>query len=98
MSKQNLNVINYCSGKYILSCLDHPGSEDIEKCLSYAYSAITGGHMKSFFQRLFIPNPKLKHITVEGYNSILRHFVAKLRIKTKCYTKSLEMLSTLFSF
>jgi len=30
--------------------------------------------------------------TVEGYNSILRHFLARLRRKTKCYTKSLEML------
>lgn len=43
--------------------------------------------------------PKEKHIqskaetfTVEGYNSILRHFLARLRRKSKCYTKSLEML------
>nr|WP_082089470.1 hypothetical protein [Methanosarcina horonobensis] len=27
-----------------------------------------------------------------GYNSILRHFLARLRRKTKCYTKSIEML------
>jgi insertion element IS1 protein InsB len=43
--------------------------------------------------------PKEKHIrskaetyTVEGYNSILRHFLARLRRKSKCFTKSLEML------
>ncbi|MDD2338889.1 MAG: IS1 family transposase [Methanosarcina sp.] len=30
--------------------------------------------------------------TVEGYNGILRHFLARLRRKAKCYTKSLEML------
>jgi insertion element IS1 protein InsB len=30
--------------------------------------------------------------TVEGYNSILRHFLARLRRNTKCYTKSIEML------
>ncbi|MCM1985887.1 IS1 family transposase, partial [Methanococcoides seepicolus] len=28
----------------------------------------------------------------EGYNSIIRHFLARLRRKSKCYTKSLEML------
>ena len=43
--------------------------------------------------------PKLKHIqsksetyTVEGYNSLFRHFLARLRRKTKCYSKSLRML------
>jgi insertion element IS1 protein InsB len=35
---------------------------------------------------------KAEKYTVEGYNSILRHFLARLRRKTKCYTKSLEML------
>ncbi|WP_394297470.1 IS1 family transposase [Methanosarcina vacuolata] len=34
---------------------------------------------------------KAETYTVEGYNSILRHFLARLRRKTKCYTKSLEM-------
>jgi len=33
-----------------------------------------------------------KTYTVEGYNGILRHFLARLRRKTKCYTKSIEML------
>ena len=43
--------------------------------------------------------PKTKHTqsksetyTVEGYNSIPRHFLARLRRKTKCYTKSPQML------
>ena len=43
--------------------------------------------------------PKDKHTqskaqtyTVEGYNSIPRHFLARLRRKTKCYTKSKQML------
>ena len=35
---------------------------------------------------------KAETFTVEGYNSILRHFLARLRRKTKCYTKSIEML------
>jgi len=43
--------------------------------------------------------PKEKHIqskaetyTVEGYNSILRHYLARLKRKTKCYSKSVRML------
>jgi insertion element IS1 protein InsB len=35
---------------------------------------------------------KTETYTVEGYNSILRHFLARLRRKTKCYTKNIEML------
>ena len=35
---------------------------------------------------------KAETYTVEGYNSILRHFLARLRRKAKCYTKSIEML------
>jgi insertion element IS1 protein InsB len=30
--------------------------------------------------------------TVEGYNSLFRHVLARLRRKSKCYSKSLEML------
>lgn len=43
--------------------------------------------------------PKDKHIksksetfTVEGYNSLFRHYLARLRRKTKCYSKSIKML------
>jgi insertion element IS1 protein InsB len=43
--------------------------------------------------------PKDKHVqskaetfTVEGYNSLFRHFLARMRRKSKCYTKKLEML------
>lgn len=43
--------------------------------------------------------PKEKHIqtksetfTIEGYNSLLRHFLARMRRKTKCYSKKIEML------
>ena len=44
--------------------------------------------------------PKEKHIqskaetyTVEGYNSLFRHFLARMRRKTKCYSKKIEMLT-----
>ena len=43
--------------------------------------------------------PKDKHIqskaktfTIEGYNSLFRHFLARFRRKSKCYSKSKEML------
>ena len=43
--------------------------------------------------------PDKKHIqskaetfTVEGYNSLFRHFLARMRRKSKCYSKSLKML------
>ena len=42
---------------------------------------------------------KKKHIqsksqtfTVEGYNSLFQHFLARMRRKTKCYSKSQKML------
>jgi insertion element IS1 protein InsB len=45
----------------------------------------------------FIPNDihiqsKAETFTVEGYNSLFRHFLARLRRKTKCYSKSKTML------
>lgn len=43
--------------------------------------------------------PKKKHIqskaetyTVEGYNSLIRHYLARMKRKTKCYTKCVKML------
>jgi len=43
--------------------------------------------------------PKDKHIqskaetfTVEGYNSLFRHFLARMRRKSKCYSKSIDRL------
>ncbi len=52
-------------------------------------------HWKAYAE--FLPETihtqsKAETYTIEGYNSILRHFLARLRRKTKCYTKSLEML------
>ena len=35
---------------------------------------------------------KRETFTVEGYNSLLRHSLARLRRRTKCYSKSREML------
>jgi insertion element IS1 protein InsB len=35
---------------------------------------------------------KAETFTVEGYNSFFRHFLARLRRKTKCYSKCIKML------
>lgn len=35
---------------------------------------------------------KAETYTVEGFNSLIRHYLARFRRKTKCYTKSLEMM------
>jgi insertion element IS1 protein InsB len=35
---------------------------------------------------------KAETCLVESYNSVLRYYLARLQRKTKCYSKSLEML------
>jgi len=35
---------------------------------------------------------KKETFTVAGYNSLLRHFLARMRRKSKCYSKTTEML------
>jgi insertion element IS1 protein InsB len=35
---------------------------------------------------------KAETFVVEGYNSLVRHFLARLRRKSKCYAKSMNML------
>jgi insertion element IS1 protein InsB len=47
--------------------------------------------------QLFIPpelhtQSKAQTFTVEGYNSLFRHFLARLHRKSKCYSKSMNML------
>jgi insertion element IS1 protein InsB len=39
---------------------------------------------------------KADTFTVEGYNSIFRHFLARMRRRSKCYSKSKEMLELSF--
>ena len=44
-----------------------------------------------------VPSEKLyqsksETFTIEGFNSLIRHYLARFRRKTKCYTKSLKMM------
>ena len=46
---------------------------------------------------VFIPankhiQTKAETYTIEGFNSITRHYLARFRRKTKCYSKSTEMV------
>jgi insertion element IS1 protein InsB len=56
---------------------------------------IASDHWKSYESII----PKEKHIqskaetfTIEGYNSLFRHFLARMRRKSKCYSKKIDML------
>ena len=56
---------------------------------------IATDHWKAY--ESFIPQEKhvqskAETFTVEGYNSLFRHFLARLRRKSKCYSKSETML------
>ena len=35
---------------------------------------------------------KAETYTIEGYNSLLRHYLARMRRKSKCYSKCIKML------
>ncbi|AAM06743.1 conserved hypothetical protein [Methanosarcina acetivorans C2A] len=66
-----------------------------EKLKKKEIGEVMTDHWRAYAE--FIPETihtqsKAETYTVEGYNGILRHFLARLRRKTKCYTKSLEML------
>jgi len=52
-------------------------------------------HWQSY--EVFIPpeqhrQTKAETFTVEGYNSRIRHYLARFKRKTKCYSKSEEMV------
>ena len=87
-------------GKKFIDCsFGSRGTETGQKLWEYLegkeIEKVMTDHWKAYEE--FLPEDihtrsKAETYTVEGYNSILRHFLARLRRKTKCYTKSLEML------
>ena len=50
------------------------------------------GSYEKFVPRALHTQSKAETYTVEGYNSLFRHFLARLRRKSKCYSKSKDML------
>jgi insertion element IS1 protein InsB len=47
---------------------------------------------EKFVPRVLHTQSKAETYTVEGYNSLFRHFLARLRRKSKCYSKNKDML------
>ncbi|MEN9946815.1 MAG: hypothetical protein RLZZ293_1201 [Pseudomonadota bacterium] len=71
------------------------GTELWEKISDVAVGKVMTDHWKAYNE--FVPHEK--HIcskaqtyTVEGYNRIFRHFLARLRRRTICYNKSKKIL------
>ena len=79
-------------------CGDHSTQTGLQlwdrlKDLSVGYFATD--HWRSYEE--FIPpeqhrQTKAETFTVEGYNSRIRHYLARFKRKTKCYSKSDEMI------
>jgi IS1 family transposase len=66
-----------------------------EKIEDLAKGIVCADYWKAYNE--FVPKElliqsKAETYTVEGYNSLFRHFLARLRRKTKCYTKAKYML------
>lgn len=66
-----------------------------KKIQEYAKGTVYADYWKSYNE--FVPKKQLvqtkkETFTVEGYNSLFRHFLARLRRKTKCYSKAKYML------
>jgi len=47
---------------------------------------------ENFVPREIHIQSKAETYTIEGYNSLFRHFLARMRRKSKCYSKSKEAL------
>ena len=99
---------NYCwiwiavdrNGLMFVNCeVGTRGTETGEKLWEEIKDKVKGKACTDYWKAYEIFIPKEKHIqskketyTVEGYNSLFRHFLARLRRRTKCYTKAKYML------
>lgn len=65
------------------------------KIENQATNIVAADYWKSYNE--MVPKEKLlqtkaETYTVESYNGQIRHFLARFRRKTKCYSKSVEMM------
>jgi insertion element IS1 protein InsB len=87
-------------GKRFLSVIVGSRATDTGQCVWEAVAHHNINHvMTDYWQpyQAFLPaeihtQSKAETFTVEGYNSLFRHFLARLRRKSKCYSKSMTML------
>jgi insertion element IS1 protein InsB len=66
-----------------------------DKVSSYAKWIVAMDYRKSYKEMIPIEQlvqSKSLTYTVESYNSVIRHFSARFRRKTKCYSKSEKMI------
>src|SRR6266446_2678110 len=88
------------NGKQFINCeIGTRGTETGEKLWNKIKEKVKGEVCTDYWKAYGEFIPEEKHIkskketfTVEGYNSLFRHFLARLRRKTKCYTKAKYML------
>ena len=66
-----------------------------DRVKEYAEGIVYADYWKSYKE--MVPEEKLRQTkaetyTVESYNGVIRHFLARFRRKTKCYSKSEKMI------
>ena len=66
-----------------------------QKVGKLALGVVAADHWKSYNE--IVPEEQLiqakaETYTVESYNGLIRHFLARFRRRTKCYSKSEEMI------
>jgi insertion element IS1 protein InsB len=65
------------------------------KVKEYAKSTVATDYWKSYKEMIpidLLVQSKAETYTVESYNGIVRHFLARFRRKTKCYSKCEKMI------
>jgi IS1 family transposase len=66
-----------------------------DKVKEYAKGYVATDYWKSYKEMVPLEQliqSKAETYTVESYNSVIRHFLARFRRKTKCYSKSELMI------
>ena len=66
------------------------------KVKEYAQGFVATDYWKSYKEMIpteQLTQSKAETYTVESYNGIIRHFLARFRRKTKCYSKSEQMIN-----
>jgi insertion element IS1 protein InsB len=66
-----------------------------DKVKEYAGNTVATDYWKSYKEMIPIDQlvqSKAETYTVESYNGIIRHFLARFRRKTKCYSKCEKMI------
>ena len=65
------------------------------KIKEYAKGTVAADYWKSYKEMIPIEQlvqSKAETYTVESYNGVIRHFLARFRRRTKCYSKSEKMI------